>query len=165
MKIKLKELKKNQIILIAVILVLLIILVPSAIYCTVHQESPKQMMTDMFTANEEQLIGKWQGDKGLTAYEFKDNGTYDSYISSFSYSANYVAQSSRLTLSNPATVGSVVYKYSIHGDTLKLRLIEENGKEVEEKEEYEYKRVENIRSQSFVDFLKDYAESHKTDDN
>ena len=168
MNISFKKLKKNQIIIIAVISVLLIVLVPSAIYCGIHGESPKAMLTDMFTANEEQLIGNWQGEKGLTAYSFKENGTYESYISSFSYTANYVADSSKLTLVNPATPGTVVYDYSVHGDTLTLKLIEENGKEPEEKEVYKYKRVENIRSQSFVDFLKDYAAAHedgKTDEN
>ena len=142
---------------------LIIVFASSAIYCGVNKETPQQMMTDIFKSNEEQLIGKWQGEKALTAYEFKDDGTYDSYISSFSYTANYVADSSKLTLTNPATAGSVVYKYKIHGDSLTLRLIEENGKEPDEKEVYEYKRVENIHSQSFVDFLKDYADSHNID--
>ncbi|MBR2100797.1 MAG: hypothetical protein IJ927_05740 [Eubacterium sp.] len=161
MNIQFKKLKKNQIIIIAVIAVLLIILVPSAIYCGVHGESPKAMISDMFTSNEEQLIGNWQGDKDLTAYSFKEDGTFESYISSFSYTASYVADSSKLTLTNPASGGNVVYKYSIHGDTLTLKLIEESGKEVEEKEVYEYKRVDTIRSQSFVDFLKDYAAAHE----
>ena len=163
MSLKFKKLKKYQIVLIAVSLVFLIAIISTAIYCGVNKETPQQMMTDVFTSNEKQIIGKWQGAKGLSAYEFKDDGTYDSYISSFSYSANYVADSSKLTLTNPATVGSVVYKYKIHGDTLTLKLIEENGKEPEEKEVYEYQRVENIHSQSFVDFLKDYADSHNTD--
>ncbi len=165
MSIQFKKVKKNQIIIIVVIALLLIILVPSAIYCGVNGENPKEMITDIFTSNEEQIIGKWQGEKGLTAYEFKDDGTYDSYISSFSYSANYLADSSKITLSNPATTGTVIYKYSVHGDTLTLKLVQENGREPEEKEEYKYKRVENIRSQSFVDFLKDYAASHETEDN
>ena len=164
MNIKFKKLKKNQIIIIAVIAVLLIILVPSTIYCSVHKENPKEMLTDMFTANEEQLIGNWQGDKGLTAYSFNEDGTYESFISSFSYTANYKVDSSKLTLSNPATLGEVVYKYSIHGDTLKLKLLEENGNEPREKEVYEYKKVDTIRSQSFVDFIKDYAESQKDSD-
>lgn len=162
MSINFKKLNKKQLISIIVIAVLLIILVPSAIYCGVNGESPKEMISDMFTSNEEQLIGKWQGETGLTAYEFKENGTYDSYISSFSYTANYLADSSKLTLTNPATKGNVVYKYSVHGDTLTLKLYEENGNEPEEKEEFKYKRVENINSQSFVDFLKDYASSQET---
>ena len=163
MSLKFKKLKKYQIVLIAVALMLIIVFVSSAIYCGVNNETPKQLITDITTSNEEQLIGKWQGEKGLTAYDFKDDGTYESYISSFSYSANYVADSSKLTLTNPATVGSVVYKYKVHGDSLTLKLIEENGKEPEEKEEYKYKRVETIHSQSFVDFLKDYADSTNTD--
>lgn len=164
MAVRFKKFKRNQIIIICVIAVLLIVLVPSAIYCTVNSETPVEMLNDMFTSNEEQLIGNWQGEKGLTAYAFKEDGTYESFISSFSYTANYFADSSKLTLSNAATPGTVVYKYSIHGDTLTLRLIEENGKEPEEKEEYTYKKVDTIHSQSFVDFLKDYAESHEDTD-
>ena len=161
MSVQFKKLKKNQIIIICVVAILLIVIVPSAIYCGVNKESPKQMISDMFTSNEEQLIGNWQGEKGLTAYSFNDDGTYESYISSFSYTANYVADSSKLTLSNPATAGTVVYKYSIHGDRLTLKLIEENGKEPDSKEEFVYKKVKTIHSQSFVDFLKDYADAHK----
>lgn len=165
MKINFKQLNKKQLITIIVIAVLLIIIVPTAIYCGVNKESPTQMVGDIFTSNQEQLLGKWQGEKNLTAYEFKEDGSYDSYISSFSYSANYFADSSKLTLTNPATTGSsVVYKYSVHGDNLTLTLIEENGKEVEEKEKFKYKRVENIRSQSFVDFLKEYADDHGESD-
>ena len=159
MKINFKKLNKKQLIIIVVVAVLLIVLVPTAIYCGVNQESPTQMVGDIFTSNQEQLIGKWQGEKGLTAYEFKEDGSYDSYISSFSYSGNYFADTSKLTLTNPATTGSVVYKYSVHGDNLTVTLIEENGKKVEEKEKFKYKRVENIRSQSFTDFLKEYADS------
>jgi hypothetical protein len=167
MNTQFKKIKKNQIIIIGIIAVLLIILVPSAIYCGVHGENPKEMLTDMFTSNEEQLIGNWQGEKGLTAYSFKEDGTFESYISSFSYTASYVADSSKLTLTNPASAGNVVYKYSIHGDTLTLKLLEEGGKKVEEKEVYEYKKVDTIHSQSFVDFLKDYAaarDSGETDE-
>jgi len=165
MSIEFKKVKKNQIIIIAVIAVLLIILVPSAIYCGVHSETPKDMLTDMFTSNEEQLIGNWQQSSGLSAYSFNEDGSYESYISSFSYTATYIADSSTLTLTNPASTGTVVYKYSIHGDKLTLKLVEENGISPDEKEEYEYKRVETIHSQSFVDFLKDYAEAHKEDTN
>lgn len=160
MAVSFKKLKKSQIIIISIVAVLLIVLVPSAIYCGVNNETPKQMFTDMFTSNEEQLIGNWQGEKGLTAYAFKEDGTYESFISSFSYKANYIADSSKITLSNAATPGTVVYKYTVHGDTLTLKLLEENGKEPDEPEEYIYKRVDTIHSQSFVDFLKDYAEAH-----
>ncbi|MBQ9532084.1 MAG: hypothetical protein IJR70_08425 [Eubacterium sp.] len=161
MNINFKKLNKKQVIIIIVVAVLLLILIPTAIYCGVNKESPKQMVGDIFTSNQVQLVGKWQGDKDLTAYEFKEDGSYDSYISSFSYSANYFADSSKLTLTNPATAGSsVVYKYSVHGDNLTLTLVEENGKEVDEKETFKYRRVENIRSQDFVDFLKEYADAH-----
>ncbi len=160
MKINFKKLNKKQIIIIAVVAVLLIVLIPTAIYCGVNKESPAQMVGDIFTSNQEQLIGKWQGDKNLTAYEFKEDGSYDSYISSFSYQGNYFADSSKLTLTNPATTGSVVYKYAVHGDNLTITLVEENGKEVEVKEKFKYRRVENIRSQSFTDFLKEYADAH-----
>ena len=161
MSVQFKKLNKKQLILLIVIAVLIIVIVPTAIYCGVNKESPTQMVGDIFTSNQVQLIGKWQGDKNLTAYEFKEDGTFDSYISSFSYTGNYMADSSKITLTNPATTGSsVVYKYSVRGDTLTITLIEENGKEVDEKEKFTYKRVENIRSQSFTDFLKEYADAH-----
>lgn len=155
MKIHFKKLSKVQITVIAVILILIIVLVPSAIYCGVNSVTPKQMLTDMFTSNEEQLIGSWQGEKALTAYEFKDDGTYDSYIGSYSFTGNYVADSNTITLSNPDSNEKVMYSYSIHGDTLNMTLLKENGENPIEKEKYEYTKVEHINPQSIIDYLKD----------
>ena len=159
MSVQFKKLKKGQLISLIVAIVLLAVLVPTAIYCGVNKESPSDMIKDVFTSNQEQLIGNWQSDNGLSAYTFKEDGTYDSYISSFSFTATYICDSSKLTLINSATSDSVVYKYSIHGDRLTLTLLEENGSSSEEKEVYEYKRVDNIKAQSILDYLKDQAES------
>lgn len=76
---KVKSLTK-QIIAIVIAVVLVVFVAIPGIYCAVHQESPADMIADMFTSNEKQIIGKWQteDDKGMAtgAYEFYDDGTY-----------------------------------------------------------------------------------------
>ena len=159
MSVKFKKLKRGQIIAIIVAVVLLAAIIPTAIYCGVNKETPNDLIKDVFTSNQEQLIGNWQSDNGLSAYTFNEDGTYESYISSFSYTATYVSDSSKLTLINPSTSDRVVYKYVIHGDKLTLTLIEENGENPDSEEIYEYKKVENIKTQSILDYLKDHANS------
>ena len=77
---------KKKLITIIVAVVLVVIILPSGIYCIVHKENPVQMLTDTFSSSESQLVGKWQGASGVSAYEFNEDGTYKSYISSFDFS-------------------------------------------------------------------------------
>ncbi len=163
--VKVKKLSKKQIIIIAAVAVLVILLATTGIYCGVKQESPAQMMSDIFTDKDE-LINKWQGEKGVAAYEFKEDGTYDSYISTFSFSGNYTTEGNKLTLSNPANGDSVVYKYKIKKDTLTLTLLQEHGKDAEESEENVYNKVDHINTKSPTDILSDFAKdaTDKTED-
>lgn len=159
---KIKKLTKKQIIAITVAVVLVIVIVPTGIYCGVKNESPAQMMSDIFTDKDE-LINKWQGDKAIAAYEFKEDGTYVSYISSFNYTGNYKVEGKKLTLTNPASDGKVVYKYKIKGDELTLTLLDENGKEPESKESVVYKKVDHINPKSVTDILSDLAKSKEAE--
>lgn len=159
MKIKLKKFKKKQVIIICVIAVLLIIIVPSAIYCGVHNETPQQMLHDMFTSNDEQLIGYWQCDNNYSGYAFNDDGTCQFYNFGFEGERLYTADSSKITITNPSASGSIVYKYSVHADELTLKIIEENGHEPAAAEEFVYYRVENIHNKTISDFVQEYADS------
>lgn len=160
---KVKKLSKKQIIIIAVIAVLIIVLVPAGIYCTVNKESPAQMISDVFT-DKDDLINKWQSDKAIAAYEFKEDGTYESFISTFSYTGNYTVEGKKLILTNPGANGRIVYKYNVKGDELTLKLIEENGTEAEDGEELVYKKVDHINTKSFTDILGDFAKELETED-
>ncbi|MBQ7203518.1 MAG: lipocalin family protein [Eubacterium sp.] len=155
---KIKKLTKGQLIVVIIVAVLLLITIPAGIYCGVNNESPADLINDIVTPDDEQIIAKWQGDKAVSAYEFKDDGSYDSYISTFSIEGIYTINGNKLTLKNQSSGGEVVYKFTIRGNTLTLTLLEENGKKVDEKEETVYKKVDHFNMKSLTDILSDYAE-------
>ncbi len=153
--------KKSKIIAIIVAIVLVIVIVPSSIYCIVNKESPAQMLSDTFTSSEKQLLGKWQGETGVSAYEFYEDGSYDSYLSTFSFSGNYSLDGNKLTLTNPATAGHVVYKISVTEKKLVLTLYSENGTEVakDEQTKLEFDKVTHISTKSINDLISDAAKA------
>lgn len=153
MKKFIERLGKTKFIILCVVIVALIIIVPSGIKCAVYQESPAQLIADTFTPNSKQIVGKWQGDSAVTAYEFYEDGTYDSYISTFCYKGKYEIDSNRITLTNSNFSGSVVYKFSINGNKLTMKLDKENGGAVEEKTKTTFTKVDTITMQSISDIL------------
>ena len=161
---KIKKLSKKQLIAFIIIAVLLVVTVPTGIYCGVKHETPAQVFTQVFT-DEELLINKWQSEKAASAYEFKEDGTYESFISTFSYTGNYKVEGKKLTLFNPNSNGKVVYKYNIDKKgniyTLTLVLLEQNGVEAEDEEEVVYKQVDHINTKSITDLFSDYANEVK----
>jgi hypothetical protein len=110
--------------------------------------------------HQSKLVNKWQSQDapGLSAYEFFDDGTYKSYISTFSFNGNYTVQGDRLTLENPNSGQSVVYKYAIHGNTLTITLIEENGTEFSDRDPLKFDRVDMFNQKSFQDMLDELQE-------
>lgn len=157
MKINFKKLSKKQVITIVICAILAIVIIPSGIYCGINGETPIQMAEDIFTSNEKQIVAKWQGDNAATAYEFYEDGTYDSYISTFSFTGQYQINGSELKLMNPNSSNYVLYRFSINGDTLNLTLLEESGVEPKEKEKTVYKKVDHFNMKSFTDILEEYA--------
>ncbi|MDD6603727.1 MAG: DUF5640 domain-containing protein [Eubacteriales bacterium] len=151
----------KMIISIVIAVILVIIIVPSGIYCAVNKETPKQVIVDTFSSSEDQLVGKWQGATGVSAYEFKEDGTYISYISSFDFSGTYTIKGNKLTLFNAASNGNVVYKVKVNSKSLTLTLIEENGVESEEKDEIKLDRVDTIRTRTLSDIIDDYTTTTK----
>lgn len=150
-----------KIVAIVVAIVLAIVLIPSGIYCAVNKETPNQVIADTFSSSEDQLVGKWQGATGVSAYEFKEDGTYISYISSFDFSGTYTIKGSKLTLFNAASDGSVVYKVKVNSKSLILTLEEENGVEAEEKDQIKLDRVDNIKTRTLSDIIDDYTTTTK----
>ena len=126
MKINVKGLNKKQIALIIAIAVFAVVLIVWGSVSVVNKESPIAVISDVFT-NEDALIGSWQGEKAINAYVFKEDGTYESYISTFGIEGTYTVSGREITLSALGSTGNVVYKYKISGDTLTLTLISSNG--------------------------------------
>lgn len=144
---------KKKLIIIIVSIILAIIVIPTTIYCISNSVSPIGMVSEIFSSNEKEIVGKWQSENKATAYEFYDDGTYDSYISSFSYSGNYSINGNEITLNNAEMSGNVTYKLKIKGKNLSLKLVKENGVEVKEKDVNEYKKVDVIKTTSISDLL------------
>lgn len=154
--------KKNinsKLIIAIVAVILAAVIIPSGIYCIVEKESPAQMVSDMFTSTDKAIVGKWQIDNDLSAYEFYEDGSYDAYLSDMTYSGNYTLKGNLLTLTHPARTGHVVYKVKVTEKTLTLTLYSENGVETEEKEKMHYNRVSHIStkpiSEAFSDLVKE----------
>lgn len=157
MNINIKKLSKKQVIIIAVIAVFIIVFASAGIYCAVNDESPAEMFSDIVNSDETLIQAKWQSEEAVSAYEFYDDGTYDNYISTFSFTGEYRIDGNKIILTNPNSNGSVTYKFSINGDKLKMSLIDENGTEPEEKETTVFKKVDHFNMKSFTDILEDVA--------
>jgi hypothetical protein len=156
---KIKKLSKKQIIIIIVVAVLVLaLIVPSGVYMIRHDENPVQMMQDLTTPDDEQIVAKWQGEKAANGYEFFDDGTYQSYISTFSYDGEYEIDGNRLILTNPESDGKVIYRFSVNGEHLNLTLIESNGEEPEVKEKHTFTKVEHFNMKSPLDILRDFVD-------
>ncbi|MBQ8980918.1 MAG: hypothetical protein IJ077_04830 [Eubacterium sp.] len=164
---KIKKLSKKQLIAFIIVAVLLVVTVPTGIYCGVKHETPAQVVSKMFS-DQDKLINKWQSEKAASAYEFREDGTYESYISTFSFTGNYKVEGKKLTLFNPGSNSQVVYKYDIGKKdnimTLTLVLLEQNGTEAEDKEEVVYKQVDHINTKSITDLFSDYANDIKDEE-
>lgn len=131
----------------------------TTVLCTVNDINPVSYVAG--EATKAKLVNKWQSQTapGLSAYEFYDDGTYSSYISTFSFDGEYTVKGDRLTLENGSTSQSVVYKYAIVGDTLSLTLIEENGVKYDDKDPVKYDRVDSLNQKSLTDLLDSVKES------
>ncbi len=155
---KVKKLSKAQIIIAIVLIVVLIIAIPTVIYCTKNKETPVQMVQTIFNDNKK-LIGKWQDDSGLLGYEFKEEGVYDSYISNFNFTGKYTAANKKLTLKNTKTNGTVVYAYEVKGDELTLTLLETNGQAPTNQEEvHTFKKVDEFNFKTITDAIQELAD-------
>lgn len=159
---KVKKLNKKQIIAIVIAVVFVVFVAIPGIYCAVHQESPADMIVDMFTSNEKQIIGKWQteDDKGMAtgAYEFYDDGTYKSYNAlagnDYALEGDYTLKGGKLILKGFKTA---VYKYSINGQNLSLTLLTIDDVKQEDQDKFVYKSVEHINVPTLIDALSNAA--------
>lgn len=161
-----KKEKNNSKIKLAIVIiacVLAVIIIPSGIYCAVEKVTPAQMVSNLVVSNGDRIIGKWQNEAGSNAYEFYENGTYDSYFSTFSYSGDYTVDGDELTLSNPNNDSTVVYKIKVSKDSLSMKVYKQSGLEANQDEETtaEFKRVERIQTKT-IDELLDSITTSKT---
>ena len=160
---KIKKLKGYQIAIIVFAAIIAAGLIWGGIYCAVNNETPSELVYDVVTPDEEQLIGKWQGEKAITGYEFFDNGTYDNYLLGFSTTKYYEVSGNKLTLKSSTDNRRIVYKYKINGDKLTLALIESEGKKKDGSDKQVYTRVKHFNFKSATEAIQDLADELKDD--
>ena len=150
-----KSNSKIKIALVIIACILAVIIIPLGIYCAVEKVTPAQMVSNIVVSNADRIIGKWQNEAGSNAYEFYENGTYDSYFSTFSYSGDYTVDGDELTLSNPNNDSTVVYKIKVSKDSLSMKVYKQAGLEANQDEETtaEFKRVERIQTKTIDELL------------
>ena len=158
---KIKKLKGYQIAIIVFAAIIAGALIWGGIYCSVHEETPSELIHDVVTPDEEQLIGKWQGEKAITGYEFYDNGSYDNYLLGFATTKYYEINGNKLTLKSNTDNRRVVYKYKINGDKLTLELIESEGKKRDGSEKQIYTRVKHFNFKTATEAIQDLTDELK----
>lgn len=148
----------KQVILIVVIAVVVVCLAGTGIICAKNNVNPVSYVAGEVTKN--QIIGKWQSQSapGLSAYEFYDDGTYTSYISTYTFDGEYVIEGDKLTLKNTSSNQSVTYKYSIVGDTLSLVLVNQNGSEFTDSESSKFDKVDSLNQKSITEMLDEISD-------
>ena len=158
-----KNNSKIKIALVIIACILAVIIIPSGIYCAVEKVTPAQMVSNIVVSNADRIVGKWQNEAGSNAYEFYENGTYDSYFSTFSYSGDYTVDGDELTLSNPNNDSTVVYKIKVSKDSLSMKVYKQAGLEANQDEETtaEFKRVERIQTKTIDELLDSITTSKK----
>lgn len=156
--------KVQKIIIIVVSVVIAALLIAGGAYCIATEQNPADAAKSIFSASDDQIVGKWESQKspGLSAFEFFEDGTYDSYISTAVFSGKYEIDGNKLILKNPTTAKEIVYKFSVNGKELSLKVVEENGEESETKDANKYDRVEELNQKSLTDLLGEFKESSET---
>lgn len=154
-----------KIVLVIILSILIMTLVPTGIYCAVEHKNPAEMVSSAFSsANPELIIGKWQNETRSSAYEFYEDGTYESYFSTFSFKGDYTVKGDELTLSNPSSDSTVVYKFKVDKKTLSMSLSQEGGLDSNATQSVEYNRVDRIETKTLTDLLGDVVNSTQNDE-
>lgn len=161
---KIQRLSKIQKIIIAVVAVILALVIAGGAYCISTNQTPIEATKSIFTKNSEQIVGKWQKTdaKGVIAFVFYDDGTYDSYILTANISGEYEIDGNKLIMHSPSTSKDLIYKFSVNDKELKLTLAEEDGEIPDEKEVSTFERVDELNQSSIADLLGDLAENKET---
>lgn len=149
----------KQVVLMVVIAVLAVLAVGTVVICSVADINPVSYIAG--EASKDKLVNKWQSQTapGLTAYEFFEDGTYTSYLSTYSFDGEYEVKGDDLILKNPSSNQNVIYKYKIVGDTLTLTMTDSNGTVLEDREPNKFDRVDSLNQKSIQDMIDDYRAS------
>lgn len=157
----------KQVTLIAVACVVLALLIVGITVCAVQDTNPISYIASVVTNDKKQLVAKWQSQTapGLSAYVFNEDGTYDSYISSFKFTGEYETKGDRLILKNPENNEKVEYKYSVSNDVLTMTLYKENNTKADKGKEVKFDRVDTLNQKTLTDLIDSAASELTTNSN
>lgn len=162
---KRKSFSLKQVIIAVVIAVIAVVVICLSVTFAVNDVNPFTYISSIVTNDEAHLIGKWQSQSapGISAYVFYEDGTYDSYISSFNFQGEYETKGDKLILKNTRSEQEVVYKYSVIGKTLSMTLIEDNGTKIEDDETLKFDSVDTLNQKSIADIIGDLKSDSTTE--
>ena len=148
----------KQLIISIVIAVFAAAILTGTVVCAINHVNPVSYVAG--EANKGKLVGKWQSQNapGLSAYEFFEDGTYSSYISTYSFDGEYDVKGDKLVLKNTKTNQEATYKYAINGSALSLTLVNTNGSDLDDKEPNKYDKVDSLNQKSISQMLDAYKE-------
>lgn len=149
----------KQVILIVVIAVVVVCLAGTGIICAKNNINPVSYIAGEVTKN--QIVGKWQSQTvpGLSAYEFYDDGTYTSYISTYTFDGEYTIEGDKLTIRNPSKNDSVIYQYTIIGNTLSLTRVNSDGSKWDEDVvPSKFDKVDTLNQKSITEMLDEFSD-------
>lgn len=152
---------KAKIAIIVIISLIILIVAPTGIYCAVKHESPKSVVSSIFQGTEKKIVGKWQNENGITAWEFFEGGTYDYYLSEISYSGKYSVDKNTITVAPIGSATSSTYKVSFEKDKMTLTLVKDGAIDVEDEESVTFIKVNRFdlkNKQELLDYLKGSVE-------
>lgn len=141
--------------IIAAVCIVLAFLIIGITTCAINDVNPISYMASIITNDKAHLVGKWQSQEtpGISAYVFNDDGTYESYLSSFKFSGEYETKGDKLILKRPGSNVRVEYKYSVKGDVFTMTLYKESNRKVKDKKTFKFDRVDSLNQKSFGDLL------------
>lgn len=165
---KAKKAKVNytskQVTIIAVACVVVALLIVGITVCAVQDTNPISYIASVVTNDKKNLVAKWQSQDapGLSAYVFNEDGTYDSYISSFKFTGEYETKGDKIILRNPESKQEVEYKYSVKGDVLTLILYKENNVKKDKGKEIKFDRVDTLNQKTLTDLIESATKEDTT---
>lgn len=144
-------------------------LIATLIYSAVVKVNPVSAFTSFFKSDKNEIIGIWEDDafEGATAFVFREDGTYDRYISTANFPGEYTLDGNKLILKNANSDLTLTYKYRINGDHLYINTIDSIGDGGDLGEETGYHRVDQLSQRSLNDLLaeaKDYVSEQNGSD-
>lgn len=144
--------------------------IATLIYSAVVKVNPVSAFTSFFKSDKAEIIGIWEDDDfdGATAFVFREDGTYDRYISTANFPGEYTIDGNKIILKNANSELTLTYKYRLSGDHLYINTIDSIGGGGDLGEETGYHRVDKLSQRSLNDLIaeaKDYVSQAQEEQN